>query len=270
MKKLTILSIVLIISLCALGQELVKVETVSLNGKKIYYEAYGKGEPLFLLHGYTSSSKQWLPYVVDFSQEYTVYLVDLTGHGKSDPFKEKLSIRSVAEDLNALIQYLELEQIRAIGHSFGGDVLFQLALINPSILKSMITIGALGSWDAREYPDWTEFFSYKNLENLTWIEAHQTNDEQIRAMLDAQFENYIVFVNDNELKDIKTETLLILGDDDDSMPLEEVSRVRKNLPNSDLWILPNSGHSTYEGKNRKEFIRYSKVFLRGIEAANKR
>lgn len=263
MKKLTIFFIAIIISLSGLSQELVKVETVSLNGKKIYYEVYGKGEPLFLLHGWSASSKQWLPYVLDFYEEFRVYLVDLTGHGKSGAFTETLSIKSVAEDLDALIGYLELEQIQAIGLSYGGDVLFQLALINPSVLKSMITIGALGSWDAREYPDWVEYFTYANLENLTWIKAHQTNDEQIRSMLDDQFENYIVYISDEELKNIKTETLLILGDDDNSLTLEEVSRVRRNLPKSDLWILPNSPHVAHKGKNRSEFIRISKTFLLG-------
>ena len=78
-----------------------KSESVLINGKKIYYEIYGKGEPLFLLHGYTLSSKSWLPYVKDFEEEYALYLIDLTGHGKSEIFKEDLSIKSVAEDLNS-------------------------------------------------------------------------------------------------------------------------------------------------------------------------
>lgn len=47
-----------------------KSESVFVNGKNIYYEIYGKGEPLFLLHGYTLSSKSWLPYVEDFHEEY--------------------------------------------------------------------------------------------------------------------------------------------------------------------------------------------------------
>lgn len=87
-----------------------KAETVSVNGKNIYYESYGKGEPLFLLHGYTFTSKSWQPYVKDYFENYEVFLIDLTGHGKSDAFTEKLSIKSVASDLNALIQYLKLEK----------------------------------------------------------------------------------------------------------------------------------------------------------------
>ena len=114
-----------------------KSESVSINGKRIYYEMYGEGKPLFLLHGYTQSSKSWKPYVKDYEKDYEVYLIDLTGHGKSEPFKKELSIKSVAKDLNSLIHYLQLEKIQAIGFSFGGDVLYQLALINPSLIESM-------------------------------------------------------------------------------------------------------------------------------------
>ena len=55
--------------------------------------------------------------------------------------------------------------------------------------------------------------------------------------------------------------LLILGDNDDSIPLSEVIRLRKNVQNSDLWILPNSPHSAYE-ENISEFIRVSKEFFK--------
>ena len=83
-----------------------KSESVSINGKNLYYEIYGEGKPLFLLHGYTQSSRSWKPSIKDYEKEYEVYLVDLTGHGRSEPFKQDLSIKSVAKDLNFLIQYL--------------------------------------------------------------------------------------------------------------------------------------------------------------------
>ena len=143
-----------------------KTESVSVNGKKIYYEVYGEGKPLFLLHGYTLSSRSWVPYVMDFNKEYEVYLIDLTGHGRSEAFKENLSIKSVAEDLNSLIEYLKLEKIKAIGFSFGGDVLFQLALINPSLIESMITIGAVGTWTINDFPEYQKIFTYENRANF--------------------------------------------------------------------------------------------------------
>jgi len=259
LKRLTILIILLSVSIFCFAQVPKKAETVSLNGKNIYYEVYGSGEPLFLLHGYSLSSKYWIPYVSDFQEDFEVYLVDLLGHGKSDVFDKDWSIKSVAQNLNDLVEYLEKDKIKAIGFSYGGDVLFQLATINPSLIKSMVTIGALGTWDIKDYPDWEDFFQYSNLDNLTWIKAYQSDDEHIRAILD-MFKNYRVKLSEEQLKSIQAEILLILGDNDESLPFEEVTRVRKNLPNSDLWILPNSPHGAHEG-NKNEFIRITKSFL---------
>ena len=262
MKKLAVLCISLVISVSGISQEIVKSETVSLNGLKTYYEVYGKGEPLLLLHGWGQSSKYWLPYILDYYEDFEVYLVDLQGHGRSEIFDPNWSINSVANNLNDLIEYLKLDRIKSIGLSYGGDVLFQLAVINPMVIESMIIIGALGTWDAKENPDYIEYFSYSNLENLAGMKAFQTSDNQLRAILD-YFENYTVELSDDQLKKIQAETLIILGDDDESIAMREVSRARKNLPKSDLWILPNSPHKAHEGKNKEEFIRISRAFLAG-------
>jgi len=238
-----------------------KSETVSINNKNIYYEVYGQGKPLFLLHGYTQSSISWKPYIKDYENEYEIYLIDLTGHGKSEPFKQELSISSVAEDLNSLIQYLKLDKINAIGFSFGGDVLYQLALINPSVLESMITIGAVGTWTINDFPEYLEAFTFENRENFPWLRASHSGDEQIKAIMD-QFKNYTIKLTEKELKSIKTNVLIVIGDNDEGMDLEEVIRVKKNLINSDLWILPNVSHGAHEGDNKEDFIIKSKKFFR--------
>lgn len=237
-----------------------KSETVSLNGTKIYYEVYGTGTPLFLLHGYTQSSKSWLPFVNDFANEYEVYMVDLKGHGKSSPFTEKLSIKSAAHDLNALIKYLKLDSINAIGYSYGGDILFQLALLNPGLIKSMITVGSCGSWNANDFPKWLDFLSYKNIDNLPWMREQQTNEKQIQTILE-QVPNYNVRVSKDELRNIQTQVLIVVGDNDDSLPFDDVLNAKKELPNSSLWIVPNTGHGAHRDNNKTDFVRISKQFI---------
>lgn len=260
MIKITSLIALLLMFTTVLSQTAKKSESVLINGKTLYYEIYGEGEPLFLLHGYTQSSVSWKPYVKDYENDYEVYLIDLTGHGKSEPFKETLSIRSVAEDLNSLIQYLQLEKIKAIGFSFGGDVLYQLALINPSVISSMITIGAVGTWTINDFQEYLEVFTYENRSDFPWLNTSHEGDEQIKAMMD-QFKNYTIKLSDEELQRIQPEVLIMIGDDDEGMDLEEVARVKKNLPKSDLWVLPNVAHGAHEGETKDEFIIKSKVFL---------
>lgn len=238
-------------------------ESLSINGKKLYYEVYGAGTPLFLLHGYTQSSTSWKSYVEAYDKEYEVYLVDLTGHGKSEPFKEDLSIKAVAEDLQALIRYLQLDRIKAIGFSFGGDVLYQLALIEPILIESMITIGAVGSWSILDFPEFLDSFTFDNRANFPWLETSHAGEGQIKGVLE-QFKNYIVRLTDEELRSIQPEVLIMIGDDDQGMNLREIVRVRENLPHSDLWILPDVAHGAHEGERKEAFIQQSKRFLSKI------
>jgi len=258
-KFITILIGVLMSSNCLANQP-TKAETVIVNGKNIYYEVYGKGKPLFLLHGYTQSSEVWRDHVNDYIDEYQIYLVDLTGHGKSDPFTETLSIEKVAEDLNMLIQYLKLDKINALGFSYGGDVLYQLALINPSLIDSMVTIGSLGSWSIEDYPELEKLFTYEIAKDYPWIKGAHQSDEQVRIMFE-QLNNYSIRISNDDLKRIKTNVLIVAGDNDQAVPLEEVIRSRKYLPNSDLWIIPNVGHGGYDAENKEAFIHVSKRFL---------
>lgn len=260
MIKITTLITLALISTNVLSQTPKRSESVSVNGKTLHYETYGEGQPLLFLHGYTQSSKSWKSYVKEYEKEYEVYLIDLTGHGKSEPFKEDLSVKSVGADLNALIEHLGLEKIKAIGFSFGGDVLYQLALINPSLIESMITIGAVGTWSVNDFPEYQKAFTFENRDDFPWLKTSHEGDEQIKGMME-QFKNYIVTVSDEELQSIRPEVLIMIGDDDEGMDLVEVARVKKHLPKSDLWVLPNVAHGAHEGETRDEFVTKSKAFL---------
>lgn len=243
-----------------LAQTPIKSESVLINGKQIYYEMHGQGSPLFLLHGFTLSSVSWKPYVKDYMDKYQVYLVDLNGHGQSEPFKEDLNIKSVAKDLDALIKYLNLEKIKAIGFSFGGDVLYQLALLNPHLIEQMITIGAVGTWSIKDFPEYLKTFTYENRDQFPWLKTCHASDENVKALMN-QFKHYIVELSDQELQSILPEVLIMIGDNDEGMDLAEAVRAKKHLPNSDLWILPNVDHGAHEGETKEEFIIKSKRFL---------
>ena len=76
-----------------------------------------------------------------------------------------------------------------------------------------------------------------------------------------QFQNYTIKITDEELQSLKPEVLIMIGDDDEGMDIVEVARVKKNLPKSDLWILPNVAHGAHEGETKDEFIIKSMAFL---------
>ncbi|MEX0291088.1 MAG: alpha/beta fold hydrolase [Flavobacteriaceae bacterium] len=258
-KLLTILTLFFVI-IPMFSQTLKKSEAVEINGKKIYYEVYGEGTPLFFLHGYTLSAKAWQPYVKDFYEDYEVYLVDLPGHGQSEMFKETLSFKNVAKDFLGLVDYLELDRIKAIGFSFGGDVLYQVALQQPALIEAMITIGAVGSWDVNDFLNYQEAFTFENKDNFPWLVDYHQTDEKIKALMQ-QFKNYVVYVSNEELQQIQPEVLIMVGDNDDGITLEEVARTKRHLPASDLWILPNVSHGAHEGETKEDFVLKSKAFF---------
>jgi pimeloyl-ACP methyl ester carboxylesterase len=261
MKFLFIFFITLVSAASGFSQSPKRVEVIFLNGTNIYYEVYGKGEPLIFLHGYAHSTKYWLPYISDYINDFEIYLIDLNGHGKSNSWKEKLSVASAANDVDALMKHLKLKNINAIGFSYGGNVLFQLALLDSELVKSMISIGACGNWNAKEHPVFLEYLSYKNIDNLKWIREHQSNEAQIKALLDQLPDRTAASISDKELKRIQTKTLIVLGDRDNVTPLESAAFARKYLSESYLWILPNTGHGAHEGKNKIDFVRVSKNFF---------
>ncbi len=259
--KWFLILIMLTVNMKAFAQSPKRTDTVELNGLQTYYEVYGNGtEPLFLLHGFTQSSKSWIPFIEGYSKEFEIFLVDLMGHGKSSPFTGTISIKSAAQNLKDLIEYLKLDNINAIGHSYGGEILFQLALIKPKMIESMVINGSCGSWKAQDFPEFVEYLSYANIDNLTWMREQQVNEERIRNILD-QVPNYFVEVNEAELKSIKTRTLIVVGDNDDATPLECVIKAKVNMPNAFLWIVPNTGHRSHQDKNKDLFIKTSTDFL---------
>jgi pimeloyl-ACP methyl ester carboxylesterase len=237
-------------------------ETVCLNGLDTYYEVHGKGTPLLLLHGITQSSRFWYPMISDYSSEYEVWLPDLMGHGRSGPFTGKISVKAAAQNLADLIDYLNLNRPHAIGYSYGGEILFQLALLKPDLIKSMIIVGSCGSWRADDYPQFVEYLSYGNIENLPWMREQQESEERIKNILD-QIPNYSIQVSKAELKRIQTPTLLVVGDNDQATPLECVIAAKRYMPNAYLWIVPNTEHRTHMGKNRSRFVQTSIDFLSG-------
>jgi pimeloyl-ACP methyl ester carboxylesterase/heme-degrading monooxygenase HmoA len=260
MKRQIIILVMLLTTPASYSQNAKKSESVNLNGTNIYYEVYGNGEPLFLLHGFTRSSMSWYPYISAFENEYEVYLVDLKGHGKSGHFEEKISVKSAAADVDELIKYLGLEQIHAIGYSYGGDILFQLTLLRPGLIKSMVVVGAYGTWDAKDFPEFAEFLSMKNIENLPWMRKQQTGEDQIKKILE-QVPHYSVRLNEDELKSISAKTLLVIGDNDNSVNWNDILKTKKLLPDASLWVVPNMGHGAHRDQNKGKFIQISKEFF---------
>ena len=101
---------------------------VEANGLKIYYEEYGSGEPLVLIHGGTVNSSMWETQVPVFAQHFRVITPDSRGHGRTDNPRGELSYRLMAEDAAAFIKALGLTKPLICGYSDGGQITLEIGM----------------------------------------------------------------------------------------------------------------------------------------------
>lgn len=119
----------------------------------LYYQSYGKGKPIVLIHGWTMDSRVWNPFVEEFLNQYNVVTLDLRGHGNSSSLPGPYDFKAFAEDILGLIEHLSLEHITLIGWSMGVSVI--LAMLEKQIpeVDSLVFISGTPSLTAREdYP----------------------------------------------------------------------------------------------------------------------
>jgi len=244
-------------------------EYTDVNGVKIYYEKYGKGEPLLLLHGFTSSSKHWKPWIEELSKNHLLIIPDLRGHGNSSNPSNKFTHKLAAKDILGLLNHLKIEKIKAIGTSSGGMVLTHMATMDTLLISSMILISST-SFFPEESRAIQRQITYENQheDRIAYLKTlHPKGENQIKQLF-AQFNSMADDYTDMNftspyLSTILSKTLIIHGDSDVFFPIDIPITSYKTIPDSYLWVVPNSGHMPF-GFNERDSI-WADVFLKVIE-----
>lgn len=237
------------------------------NGTKIYYEDTGNGEPLLLLHSFFGNADHWKPYVEVYSKQFRTIAVDMMNHGRSDIYKEDTNFFKHADYANiilALLDSLQLNQVNAIGASSGGMTLLYLNTMQPERFKSVITIGSQ-IYYSKQCRDWITKTGMNN-----FVEYATKPHGAERAMfLARQFLRMSNQYGDPSftpdiLGTIKAKWLVVQGDNDEPVPLQQALDMHQYIPNSRLWIVPNGGHLPHLNAGfQAEFLKVSLEFLNG-------
>ncbi|MDN3640942.1 alpha/beta hydrolase [Simiduia curdlanivorans] len=111
-------------------------------GRKLHYVEQGSGEPLVLLHGLGSRADDWQVQMASWGGDYRVIALDLRGHGLSDVAEAGLTIATLADDLLALLNHLQLPRCFLVGFSLGGMVAFEFAVRNPARVSAMVIVNS--------------------------------------------------------------------------------------------------------------------------------
>jgi len=111
-----------------------------VNGLKMYYEVYGEGKPLVLLHGsYMTIPLNWSQAIPMFKGR-KVIVAEMQGHGRTRDIARKISYVGMADDVSGLLRHLQIDSADILGYSMGGGVAFQLAIRHPEQVRRLIVL----------------------------------------------------------------------------------------------------------------------------------
>jgi pimeloyl-ACP methyl ester carboxylesterase len=115
---------------------------VAVNGLKYYYQIYGQGEPLLLLHGGLGHIEMFGPVIPLLAKNRQVIGVDLQGHGRTALGDRKINLVDIANDLAAILTQLGYKQVDVLGYSMGGAVALRFAIQHPGKVRRLVVASA--------------------------------------------------------------------------------------------------------------------------------
>src|SRR4051794_40435798 len=112
-----------------------------VNGVHMYYETYGSGTPLVLLHGGMLSIRlNFAGLIPALAQRHRVIGVEMQGHGRTADVDREITPAALAGDVVALLDHLGIDQADLVGHSMGGAVVMELAISAPARVRRVVPI----------------------------------------------------------------------------------------------------------------------------------
>ena len=235
-----------------------------IENNHYYYEIHGKGEPLVLIHGLGSSTRDWELQVPAFAKQFQVFTLDLCGHGKSAKPPGPYSMAIFAKDTARLIKELGAEPAHILGISLGGMVAFQLAIDHPELVRSLIIVNSTPEMVTRTFKEKTAVWQRLLIVRLMgmrkmgqvlgdrflprpdqvelkeiFIERWAENDKS--AYLEAM-KAVIGWSVIDKLGEISCPTLIV-GSDGDYFPTSDKETYTKMIPGAELIIVKDSLHA---------------------------
>ena len=262
--------------------------TVRTNGIQTYYEEYGEGPPIVFLHGATSDHRLWAEQARPLASEYRIIAYDLRGHGRTGGSERASYTRELyADDLDAFITALDLDQPAICGLSMGGMVAQAYAAKFPKTISALCTLGAetpeifsRGEWFEREIlPQLIEGLSPivggdRLFSVLDWIyerkygeeaigdiekaeRIQQAHSEEFPEIQDEEFEkveNMLKLYHSMEIdhSSIAVPSLLMYGGRERETAARHAKYMAKAIPDAEARGIPNAGHNSHV--DNPEFI----------------
>ena len=200
---------------------------LKVNGIELYYEKYGKGKPIILIHGNQESHEIFDKLIEKLKTNYEVFAIDSRCHGKSENPKE-ISYNLMCDDVIEFIKKLNIQKPILYGFSDGGIIGLLVAIKEPNLLSNLIISGANINPDV--------FTTFDLL--LTKLFYFFTRSKYIKMMLNEP---------NIPIEDLQKIIILVyvLAGEKDVIKLEHTKLIANNIKNSTLEIIKNENHGSY-------------------------
>ena len=215
-----------------------------VNGIKMYYEIYGQGKPLILIHGGGSTIQTTFGRVIPMLAKHRrLIAVELQAHGRTGDREKDLSFEQDADDVATLLKNLNIDKADFFGFSNGGTTTVQIAIRHPEIVDKIILGSALCKRNGVPAQFW-DFMKQAQLANMpeqlkeAYIKV-APNPNGLQIMQDKDVRRMVNFkdIPDEQIESIKAPTLIITGDRDIIKP-EHALEMHRQIANSELAIIP--------------------------------
>lgn len=223
---------------------------LTLPTVQLHYELHGqKGNPaLLLLHGATQTFQTgWQKQITPFSQHYHLIGVDLRGHGQSNNPLNCLDLRQMADDTANLLDHLGYATVHLCGHSGGASTALFMAVRHSTRLRSLILVS--NNYQADQARRQADFWNVERIalqEPHWWRQLSQVHT-QVKAtdLLRWWQEEDLIRPNfmPQELAQIKIPALVVAGDRDGIVPLEQSVELFFHLSNAQLCVVAGTPHN---------------------------
>ncbi|HVV06829.1 MAG TPA: alpha/beta hydrolase [Puia sp.] len=231
-----------------------------VNGINVYYEVYGEGRPIVLLHGaFMTIDMNWGQLIPELSKNRKVIAIELQGHGHTPYSDRKLSHATLASDVEGVMDYLKIDSADVVGYSFGGSIAYQFAIHSPGRVRKLVIISSTyksSGW----MPEVTNAFKALKPEFFANTPFQAAYDavapdktkwtkfmEQMIAFAQTPFD-----FGDSNISKISAPVLIISGDNDGLDKIELIKTYKLlggavaadmgPMPKSQLAIVPSQTH----------------------------
>lgn len=209
------------------------VKYVYVNGVELGYREFGSGEPLLLIMGFGGTMNAWNEtFVWALSQEYRVIIFDNRGVGYSSDSGENYSLELFASDTAGLLETLEVQKTSVFGTAMGASIAQELALNYPEKVDKLIFSSAVYSVDAPEAGLLKKMFQS--------FAGNSEMSPALRRQADANLKWNGTY---ERLPEIRSETLLLIGTEDEYAPPGITLAMAEELPEAHIIVFENAKHS---------------------------